>query len=997
MKKKNDRVNKSEIKMIKTHLRLSGRIGRKDIEIIDVKEERRINKIYQKIKQHPSTSKEEISVSIDKENIVDEKPSISAEIAQEEANIKKDKKKKKNKKERRLTKSGRPKSRWYSIFFATIIWLIVICGLVGTVGVSYVAYQMYLTKPAFSAEKLEAPDSTIVYDVNGNVIQEIGEYKRENITYAELPNVLVDAFLSIEDARYFEHFGFDIPRFSKAILENLRTMSFGQGGSTFTMQLIKNSYFQIDAGEDSTIAESSIVRKAQEIMLAIEADYKMPKEDILIDYLNRINFGNNIRGIEKAAQYYFGKDASDLNLPESAFLAGIINSPNSYNPYNELIKNDPNSMYTSQAVEYLNNGTKRRNEVLDMMLYHGYISEAELLAAKTVKLEDQLVGVGDEWANKAEYFQGYIDAVIEEVIAKTGLNPYYTSMKIYTNMDPYVQQVVYDIQNDNTSIDVDRGLMQTAIAIMNNQTGELVALGGGRDEGGARQWNRATMSRFQPGSTVKPVLDYLLAFETLGWATTHVLTDKPIYFYNGDKLVSNFNNRYWGDITLQTALGDSSNTCAIQALEAVINAKDEQYVIDYLNSVGVPTTADDFDIQYAIGSNRFAVSPVQLAAMHAVLMNGGKYIEPHTVNRIEFADEEKEDYVADTVGNQVISPGAAFMSATLCYSNVYGPFYNLMQGLRTGYPVYAKTGTTDWSDDGLSYGIPLGAIKDSWLVCQTSQYTNAIWTGFDRLERGSYFPYEPNVKGQIGRYLLDIEKDHFGYEPTYVSQPDDVSRITHTSGVYPYVNDAGNYVTGYILDKFYGTTSINNVKVPPKTKVFKGVSATLDKNFGLNIEFNLSGPQADGSVDCTHDFSAKNYRGHVTYAKGPCIYSGGPWVDPVAKYTAEIWVGGELKETIEVDTLTATVDLSKYTTLELPKPIIPPVEDIIESLKPSKPDKDKPSDKDPNKPNDGENEKPKPNPIPKPEPIRVLKGDVEIVAWYSLNPKEKITITVAKP
>ena len=406
MKKMNDRLSKTKIKMIKVHRRLSGRVGRKDIEIIDIWEERRLSKIYQRIKKHSAPIKEEEDTFVDLVNVEEDAPSISSEIVKEEANLNENKKKKKKDKKKRFTKSGRPKSRWYSIIPAVLIWLIIFCGCVGVVGVSYVAYEMYLTKPVFNPTKLEAPESTIVFDVHGNVIQELGEYKRENISYENLPNSLIDAFLSIEDARYFEHFGFDIPRFSKAILENLKTMSFDQGGSTFTMQLIKNSYFQIDAGEDSTIAESSIARKAQEIMLAIEADYKLTKEEILIDYLNRINFGNNIRGIEKAAQYYFGKEAHELNLSESAFLAGIINSPNIFNPYNELIKNNPDSAYTSQDTEYLKNGTIRRNEVLDMMVYHGYISKNEADIAKTVKLEDQLIGIGDEWSDKVEYYQG---------------------------------------------------------------------------------------------------------------------------------------------------------------------------------------------------------------------------------------------------------------------------------------------------------------------------------------------------------------------------------------------------------------------------------------------------------------------------------------------------------------------------------------------------------------------------------------------------------------
>lgn len=996
-KMKNDRLNEILKKRNRKHRRLSARKGRKDIQIVDVKAERRLNQVYQCVKKHPKSSNRAVvePVVLDEKPIFEDNvPSISAEIAKEEA-VKTEKKKKK-KKEKRYTKSGRPKSRWFSIIPALLIWLVIICGIVGTVGVSYVAYEIYERKPEFLPSKLEAPESTIVYDAKGNVIQELGEYKRENIDYNKLPNVLIDAFLSIEDARYFEHFGFDIPRFSKAILENLQSMSFAQGGSTFTMQLIKNSYFQIDAGDDSTIAESSVGRKAQEIMLAIEADYKMTKQEILIDYLNRINFGNNIRGIEKAAQYYFGKEASELDLSESAFLAGIINSPNIFNPYNELIKND-DSAYTSQDTTYLENGTVRRNEVLDMMVYHGYISANEAKLAKAVKLEDQLKGIGDEWSDKVSYYQGYIDAVIEEVITKTGLDPYYNSMEIYTNMDPHMQKVVYDIQNENVGIYLTQDKMQSAISIMDNQTGELIALGGGKETGGARAWNRATMSRFQPGSTVKPVLDYMLAFENVGWATTHVITDKPIFYYGGSSQIKNFDGKYYGDITVADALGNSSNTCAIQALEAVIDAKDEDYVVEFLNNCGIPTTAEDFDIQYAIGGNRFAVSPVQLGGLHAVMMNQGKYVEPHTVKKIVFADERKEDYVADTEGKQVVSPGAAFMTATLCYGNVYGPYDNLMYILKTGYPVYAKTGTTDWSSDGYDYGIPYGAIKDSWLVCHTSRFTNVIWTGFDKLDYDSYFYWEPNVKGEIGRYLLDEEYNYFNYEPTYVSQPDDVSTISHTSGVYPYVYDAGNYVTGYILNDFYSTTSIANVSIPTKTKVFNKMSGSLDDNFILTVDWGLSGPQKDGKVECEYDISGTSGYGEKVYAHGPCIYGGGAWADPVgATYKADIYLDGKLITTLESKTTTATFDMSEFATtpeIVLPKP--PTFEDILDIFRPN--EEIKPGEPtDPNNPGtDPENPDPIiPGPNPKPDkPIIPLKprieGTIKVCGWYSFSTDKK--------
>lgn len=865
-----------------------------------------------------------------------------------------------------LTKGKRKKSRWYTILAAVLIWLIVLSMALGGLGAGLLARKLLATKPKFNPNKIKAPDSSIIYDAYGNIVQEVGEYLRENVEYEDLPNCLIDSFLAVEDSRYFEHFGFDIPRFSKAALENLKTHDFSQGGSTFTMQLIKNSYFQIDAGEDSTIAKTSIERKAQEIVLAIEADYRLPKSEIFVDYLNRINFGNNVRGVEKAAQYYFGKSCRDLDLSESAFLAGIINSPNVLNPYNELIKNDPDSAYTDSEIHYLENGTERRNEVLNMMVRHGYITETEANAAKSIKLEFQLGGLTDQWTGRSEYYQGYVDVVIDEVIRKTGKNPYYTPMKIYTHLDPYMQKVLHDIQNNKTKINVKRGKMQTAITIMENANGALIAIGGGADTGGARQWNRATMSKMQPGSTIKPVLDYVLAFNTLGWSTAHTICDRPTAYYGGHYIPYNFNDKFKGDVTVEEALGNSLNTCAIHALYSVIQARGAEYVVNYLNEVGVPTTKEDFDVQYGIGGHNLALSPAQLSGMYGVIMNNGKYIEPHTVKSIEFYDEELEPYVTDTTGKQVVSPGSAYMVAELLRENVRHGYFVTHVNVRRNYPTFAKTGTTDWGNSGRKFGVPYGATKDTWLFAATDRYSNVIWNGFDRLEKGSYFTYDPNVKGQIASYLLNVEKKHFNFEPDYLKKPNDLTTIAHTQGIYPYVNDGGNYVRGYILKEFAHTTSIASVTIPDKVKALVGVNATLDDAFNLTINWQMSGPQPDGSMIAIQDISLKIDDEIKQYAKGRCFYTGGNWLDPEAIYHADIYLDGVLIQSIDTAERTAVINLADYATLVEPEPVTPDPET-------------------PHEPGGGEAE---PS-----APILAIKGKLEIKASDSLGAKLK-TYTV---
>jgi len=704
--------------------------------------------------------------------------------------------------------SDRPKAKK-----ATFVWAVVMCsilflGVLGAAGAGFFAYKLCQNKPEFSAADLEAADSTIIYDVEGNELIELGLYLRENIEYEQLPNCVIDAFVSIEDSRYFEHFGFDIPRFTKAILANLSSGSFGQGGSTITMQLIKNSYFQVDNDGDSTIAArsgmSGIQRKMQEIVLAIEANYKLSKQEILMLFLNKVNFGDNIRGIEKAAEYYFGKHAKDLNLNEACFLAGIINAPNGFNPYNELYKYDDSYIYLSSEIEYLQNANDRKNEVLDLMAYHGYISQSEADLNKNVRIEDLVVGKSEKFNETNTYYQSFIDAVINEAQEVTGKNPYTTAMNIYTSMDPHMQEYVYNMQNNPEMFakyyQFRHDDQQNALVILNNQTGELVALGGGRNQADeARQFNRATDSYINPGSTIKPVIEYTLAFDWLGYATSHTITDQPVFLYETDLVISNaYGQSYTGDMMLTEALARSLNTPAIQLMYDLLDEYDEQPIIDYCQSIGLDyCNKNTFDVQWAIGGKDCLVSPVQLAGAYGVILHDGAYIKPHTIKRIEYRGKYNEtpDYMADTQGTQVVSSAAAYMTASLLQNNVESGWISQLNLIDRKYPTYAKTGTTNFSENAYTrYDIPETGAKDQWLSVSTSNYTVVVWNGFDELADGAFFTVADetyNLKCKLGSLIIDELMDYYQYDADYVERPDGVKDIEHLLGCFPYAKGEG--------------------------------------------------------------------------------------------------------------------------------------------------------------------------------------------------------------
>ena len=262
-----------------------------------------------------------------------------------------------------------------------------------------------------------AGTSTHVYDRDGNLIAELGSEHRDNIEYADLPQDLIDAFLSIEDSRFFQHNGFDLPRFISSALNNLSSGTLSQGGSTLTMQLVDNTWIrpmeeeEINSG--GTISRfESIRHKIQEIYLSLLTEQSIDKKAIIVNYLNLIWFGSDggTRGVQNAAQYYFGKDVNDLNLSECAFLAGVINAPLTYNPYN--LNGDSTNHYEA--------ATNRRNETLRMMYQHGYISEEERDLAMSTNLSYQLQR-GESYSG--DPYQSYVEQVVNEVRELTGQDP----------------------------------------------------------------------------------------------------------------------------------------------------------------------------------------------------------------------------------------------------------------------------------------------------------------------------------------------------------------------------------------------------------------------------------------------------------------------------------------------------------------------------------------------------------------------------------------------
>ena len=779
--------------------------------------------------------------------------------------------------------------------WALIVSIVTGLGLIILVAAIVFIVSMLSNKPTLNISDFDQTESSIIYDSAGDEIASLGTVIRQNVEYEEIPNCVIDAFVAIEDSRFFQHNGFDIPRFTKAFLENIRTLSFGQGGSTFTMQLVKNTYFVNDetGQEASRSGASGVKRKVQEIALALELENYRSKQDIFESYVNKLNFGgsNNIRGIQKAAQYYFGKDISELNLVEGALLAGVINAPNFYNPFYNL-----------------EDAQDRTIEVLYQMKNHGYISKAEYDLAKSVRIEDLL---SDPYSNRNDGegipYQAYIDTVVAEVIKLTGLDPYSTTMHIYTYMNKGIQETMDDIQAghfDEDYLSYPDEYFECASVCIKNSTGEVVGVLGGRNyaDGGQLLLNHATDQYKQPGSSIKPILDYALAFENLGWATDHVLTDKPMWMDSSAmNLVYNDSGTYVGDVTLKTALGQSINTCAIQALQQVLNVKKYEYVVNYTQSFGYDFSLDDFNIQYAVGGSTCEVTPYQHAAAYAGLMNYGLYNEPHTIERIEFTNGKSPIYPVYE-SSQILSEAAAFMTAELMHSNVenFGGSYSFVKNEK--YPVYGKTGTTDYGVSGLDFNIPSGAIKDGWLVAATSEYTTATWVGYEKAVIGqqSYitndFYYNHRPQGKIAHLILEAAYEYGGETPTKLERPSDVVSISHILGTFPYAQfdsatmDSSLLTTGLIKKD---SAKLVALATPDISDLSGNIEVSLDAEENRISIIWPTYPDQSKLIEASDvkDISLRNSSGDVIVpANGVCLFDYTKLYGPI-KYMADIKYG----------------------------------------------------------------------------------------------------------
>lgn len=704
-------------------------------------------------------------------------------------------------------KSKKKKRQILSIFL--ILFLIMGIGCLSLFS-AFLFYVKTQADPKFKQEKLNTLEISRIYDKDGNEFAKLGSEKREKVTYDELPEVLVDAIIATEDSRFFQHNGFDAPRFIKATLGQISGNSGAGGASTLSMQVVKNSFTSTEAH-----GIEGVIRKFEDIYLAVfKLEKEYTKEQIIEYYVNNHFLGGNTYGVEEASNQYFGKSVSELNLSEAAILAGMFKSPNYYRPTTNPL-----------------NAAARRKTVLYLMKKHGYITAEEEKIANAIPVDTMTADASEIKANE---YQGYIDTVVEEVKDKYGVNPYTTPLLVYTNLDRSRQNAVNSVLNGETYSWIN-DKVQTGVSVLDSESGKILAIGNGRNTNSRNnstlgQFNYATDLKRQPGSTAKPLFDYGPGMEFNNWSTYERFNDAP-YTYSNGRSISNWDNSYMWDITLRKALSASRNIPALKAFQSVDNRK----IIEFVTSLGIKPEIDEGRIHEAHAIGAFTgVSPLQMSAAYAAFSNGGYYNEPYSVSKIIFRQTGQEiEHKSDK--KQVMSDSTAFMIASVLQD----------VALTDGTPknVAAKTGTTNYDDVTMEkYGLPRDAVRDNWVVGFSTKTTIAVWYGYDYIDSEYCLRQTPATmaKDRIFRALVNsgaMESNREAFNP-----PSSVVRVAVSDGTNPaklaFPGQSGNVVYEYFKKGTepteYDTASVKLGK-PEITKI-------SDTNGKVTITWNSVSP-----------------------------------------------------------------------------------------------------------------------------------------------------------
>ncbi|MCB5270216.1 MAG: PBP1A family penicillin-binding protein [Candidatus Cloacimonetes bacterium] len=535
-----------------------------------------------------------------------------------------------------------------------------------------------------------------VYDRSGNMVYLFAFEKRKLVSLKELPPYLVNALVVTEDKSFYRHFGIDIFGNIRALVVDVIRMDFSQGASTITQQMARNMFLTLD---------KRISRKMKEILLAFRIEREFSKDEILEIYFNKIFWGGQLHGIEAAALNYFGKHASELTLAESATLVGMIQRPNYYNP-----------------IKYPERTIARRDRVLKRMKDARKISKEEYELALSAPLRRE----GSSMRQAAsDYFIEHIRVYLERKYGTDRL--FEGGLRIYTTLDQdlavYADSVLnnylttieknHNYSNKMSSIsassyDINTRYLQGGLVLMENDTGYVRAMIGGRNFTHSK-FNRMTQAKRQPGSAIKPIY-YTAAIEK-GYTPATVINDARISLTGGDGKAwtpSNYSKKYYGYSRMRTALTHSYNIWAVKtAIDLGLDT-----LTDAFNRFGLGRRVTDYSA--ALGS--YEVTPINLISAYTTFPNMGTRVSPVFISRVEDLNGKVLER-GITTKSRVTSPQVSYIMTSMLQSvTTSGTGARARNNYQ--YQVAGKTGTS--SDH-----------RDAWFIGYNPKFTLGIWNGFD--------------------------------------------------------------------------------------------------------------------------------------------------------------------------------------------------------------------------------------------------------------------------
>lgn len=584
------------------------------------------------------------------------------------------------------------------------------------------------------------PEPTLIMDRHGKPASQLSSSRIVPVPLDQIPLDLRNAVIAVEDRRFYEHAGVDLWATARALVRDLKSGSMKEGGSTLTQQLAKNLFLQSD---------KTLSRKVKEAGYALKITTVYSKDEILELYLNSIYFGEGRWGVEGAAQEYFAKPVQQLTLEESAMLAALPKAPTNYSP----AKNKEKAL-------------ERRNLVLSLMKEQNFISEAAYrqAVAKPIVLKQH-----NEETLKGKY-PSYVDYVIQEAAELYGFTEEQvltTGLRIYTELDPQVQQAAQDVYANDAFFPESKPdqLMQSGSVILDHKTGALRALVGTRGPQVYRGFNHATQLRRQPGSSFKPLVVYGPALER-GYTPSSML-------YDGELDIAGYRPKDWdgqtrGQVSMREAVMRSWNIPAVWLLNEIgIDAG-----MDFARRSGITLGAADRTLSIALGGLSEGVSPLQMAQAFGAIANLGVRQQAHAIVKVTTKDGIPLVEVKPQPAT-VTKPAVAYTLTLLLQDAVKS---GTGQAAALGRPTAGKTGTTQLPATKEFADIGANGIKDAWFVGFTPELTAAVWLGYDQTDKNHYLTTGGAAPAAVfkeimSRALRDVPAAPFTVPPDYKPEP----------------------------------------------------------------------------------------------------------------------------------------------------------------------------------------------------------------------------------